>query len=144
MAALFRADAAAFYFKVAQVGESGPGDELELVESSTGRLAKLVPLEFGPDGVAEVFFELGGIKPGHWEARLTQADDLAADDVVYLGLNARPPVSVGIVAAENWFFRNCVAAFERAGGFLRAARDLANADMLLAEGSIESGERADF
>jgi Mg-chelatase subunit ChlD len=102
-------------FVAVRSGFSEPREvELELVGAENGELARLFSMTLDPNTTSEESIAVESIDPGAWVLRLNLDDDLAADNVAALGLNAPQPVPVQIDSPNPFFFQQVVTAFQRA------------------------------
>ncbi|MGB0744737.1 MAG: BatA domain-containing protein, partial [Opitutales bacterium] len=129
-----RSGEASFYCRIINSGSTEAEIDFELVHQSSGAIGKFTSFKIPAGGAIEQVYELAGIEAGVWLAQLIVEDALELDNSLYLGLNPRQPLMVGIDAENSWFFQNCVQAFARAGGILRVANQ--GGDLRLSEGVI--------
>ncbi len=126
------------FFQVASTWHQQVEAELVLGFDSPDAPTKFVPLEVQPGVNPPEVFELDDAQAGQWYFRLSagRQDALRVDDVAYLTLPPRRPISIAVVAQDRYFYENCVQAFSQNDGLLKLSDASQSAGLLIGAGDF--------
>ena len=132
---------AGFFFRLASSFPEQKKAELELRNSSTGAIARLIPIDLEPGISDSQVIEIDQASPGDWEAVLHLPDEFASDNKVLMVLPKQRKIPVKINAQNSYFFQRCVEAFDQSGGLLTMAGGKA-AELVISHGNFDGTEEA--
>jgi hypothetical protein len=131
---------AGFFYRIASSFTETKQAELELRNSETGGIARLLPVTLEP-GLAEPrVLEVGEADPGKWIASLNIADDFTKDNEIEMILPEQKKIPVRVSAKQSYFFQRCIEAFDLSGGILTQSSE--NAELVLTQGAPDGKEPA--
>jgi len=109
---------AGFFYRVSSSFKEVKKAELELRNTSTHQIIRLIPLELQPGLSEPGVIEISGVKPGKWAAVLHIEDDFVEDNKSEMVLNEQRQIPVRVLAKDTYFYQRSIEAFSRAGGIL--------------------------
>ncbi|PQJ29763.1 vWA domain-containing protein [Rubritalea profundi] len=92
--------------------------ELELIEKSSGRIAKLITVNIPAKETLSEVIEIDDAQAGLWVLELRHDDSFTEDNRVVLGLSQPKAIGVSIAAANQYFYSRCINAFSAADNLL--------------------------
>lgn len=92
--------------------------ELELIEKSTGRIAKLITVTIPAKETLSEVIEIDDAQAGLWSLELRHDDSFEEDNKVVLGLSLPKAIGVSIDVTNQYFYSRCIDAFSAADNLL--------------------------
>ncbi len=127
------------YFRLASSYEVPVEVDILVKYGPQGQTVKVIPVTVQPgNNEPELYtFEAGG--EGQWRVEIDLDDALAEDNLAYLVVAPKRPVTVKVEAQDAYFLEHSVFAFAQTSGDLALVDG--NADVVLAKGEMPDAER---